>query len=154
MKVSCNSLPAVNRSAIFLNYFPQLKKFRYRTYVNKSKKIQNLQTPFSAHMHRNEQSSLWICAGREFRDFHFKPALLCWSSARLLGLNFVCCGQNTTRAFIVREQLTSSKEQQLFWAHETEAQRLGHRKWWPLNEQGPMGVLFGPAWLAFVTGSE
>lgn len=91
----------------------------------------------------------------EFRDFHWKPALLCWSSARLLGLIFLCCGWNTTRAFIVCDQLTSSKEQQLFWAHETEAQRLSHSKnRWPLNERGLMWLLFGPAWLADVTGSE
>lgn len=55
----------------------------------------------------------------EFSHFHFRPAWLCWSSARSLGLNFLCCGRDTTRTFIVHDELPSSEEQQLFWAHET-----------------------------------
>lgn len=89
----------------------------------------------------------------EFSDFHLRPTLLCWCSARVLGLNFLCCGRDTTRPFIVHDRLTSSEEQRLFWAHETEAQSLG-RKWWPLNEQGLIWPFFGPAWLADFTGSE
>lgn len=91
----------------------------------------------------------------EFRDFHWKPAQLCWSSARLLGLNFLCCGWNTTRAFIVRDQLTSSKETAVVlstWNRSTAPQpqqKLMTFKWARSN-----GLLFGPAWLADVTGSE
>lgn len=32
----------------------------------------------------------------EFRDFYFAPAVLCWSSARLLCLNFLHCRGDTT----------------------------------------------------------
>lgn len=88
----------------------------------------------------------------EFSHFHFRPAWLCWSSARSLGLNFLCCGRDTTRTFIVHDELPSSEEQQLFWAHETRGSVPRRRaKWWPLNEGA---LLFGPAWLAAATGSE
>lgn len=79
----------------------------------------------------------------EVRDFHFRLALLRWSSARFQGLSFQCYGWDTTRTFIVCGQLMSSEEQQLFRADEVEAQWLSCSTQRPLNEQGQMWLLFG-----------
>lgn len=60
-----------------------------------------------------------MCRNRDLNLGTSISNLLC--SARLLGLNFLCCGRGTTRAFIVCDRLTSSEEEQLFRAHETQA---------------------------------
>lgn len=72
---------------------------------------------------------------REGLPFQMRCALL--MLCQITGLNFQCCGQVTTRVFIVHDRLPSAEEQKLFWAHEAQGRRLScSRRGWPLNERG------------------
>lgn len=158
MNVSCNCLLAMNTDKILLHNWRSVHQRRSKSSKLNSTQLNNVQSAPQTWMemkHRSPRCDMYRKRGQTSGTFISNP--LCsadlvpdhWASI------FYSAVETQTRTFIVRDQLTSSEEQQLFWAHETEAQRLGHgRKRWPLNERGLAPPLFGPAWLAEVARSE
>lgn len=108
MNASCNSLLAINKTES-----EGKTAFHNWRNVRTSKKIQDLQTPqFSVTMSNLLRKQLLICMeiklsrvlavhmyrkrGPKLGTFISNP-LLCWSFARLLGLNLLCCGRDANK---------------------------------------------------------